>query len=69
MVYLSFDLFWFGIFIINGDIILLFLLIILIFNLHLLVLKEEDFLQKKFNDLYSIYKQSTPRYFLKPIKK
>jgi len=62
-IYLFFDFFWLGMFIINGDIILLILLIILSATLHLIILKEEKFLQRKFKDLYENYKKSTPRYF------
>lgn len=62
-IYLFFNLFWLGIFIINGDIILFFLFVVLSITLHLLILKEEEFLERKFRDLYTNYKQSTPRYF------
>ncbi len=62
-IYLFFEFFWLGIFIINGDIIILILLFVLILTLHLIILKEEKFLLRKFKNTYENYKKSTPRYF------
>jgi protein-S-isoprenylcysteine O-methyltransferase Ste14 len=62
-VYMFFNLFIFGIFLINGDYVILILLGFVMVSLHLLILEEEKLLKKRFGQQYDCYRQSTSRYF------
>jgi protein-S-isoprenylcysteine O-methyltransferase Ste14 len=62
-VYMFFNLFMLGKFLINGDIVILILLIIVMVSLHLLILQEEKLLSRNFGHIYDHYRSSTPRYF------
>jgi protein-S-isoprenylcysteine O-methyltransferase Ste14 len=62
-VYMFFNLFMLGKFLINGDIVILILLIIVMVSLHLLILQEEKLLSRNFGHIYDHYMSSTPRYF------
>lgn len=62
-IYLFFDLYFFGTFFINGNIIFLIYSIILAAILHIQILREEKFLRKKFRHKYEMYCKSVSRYF------
>ena len=62
-IYLFFDLYFFGTFFVNGNIIFLIYSIILAAILHIQILREEKFLTKNFGNKYEIYSKSVNRYF------
>lgn len=62
-VYLFFNLFLAGLFLINGDFSILILLMLIIASLHRIILEEEKLLLKTFGSVYESYKRSAPRYF------
>ncbi|MBM3710653.1 MAG: isoprenylcysteine carboxylmethyltransferase family protein [Actinobacteria bacterium] len=62
-IYLFFNLYFFGTFLINGNIIFLIFTIILAAVLHIQLLREEKFLIKVFGKKYTDYMQNVSRYF------
>lgn len=62
-VYLFFNLFLLGKFLINGDYVILIIFFCVMVSLHLVILEEEKLLQRRFGQQFNHYKQSTPRYF------
>lgn len=61
-IYLFFNLYFFGTFIINANIIFLIFTIILASVLHIQIIREEKFLVKVFGKEYTNYMQSVSRY-------
>lgn len=61
-VYLFFNLFIGGLFLINGDYLLLVLSVAVLTSLHQLILIEERLLHKRFGTAYQEYTANTPRY-------
>jgi protein-S-isoprenylcysteine O-methyltransferase Ste14 len=62
-VYLFFNLYLTGLFLLNGHFIMLALLFLVMVTLHLLIAEEEAFLERRFGIIYQQYKKKTPRYF------
>lgn len=62
-VYLFFNGFAAGIFLINGDYLMLALFVFVAAGLHLLILQEERTLRRKFGSAYAVYAAKVPRYF------
>ena len=62
-IYLFFDLYFFGTFLINGTLLFLLFLLSTAGNLHYQILQEERFLTKAFGIAYEDYRTRTPRYF------
>lgn len=62
-VYLFFNLFLSGLFLINGDFFILILSVAVMISLHFVILEEERLLLKNFGSAYRNYKRLTPRYF------
>ena len=62
-VYLFFNLYLFGFFLLNGDYLILVLNAIVVLSLHRVILEEEKLLHERFGGIYQNYTESTPRYF------
>ncbi len=62
-IYLFFNLYFIGIFFINGNLVFLIFAILLGIILHLQLLREERFLIKTYGRRYSDYKQNVSQYF------
>jgi protein-S-isoprenylcysteine O-methyltransferase Ste14 len=62
-VYVFFNLYFFGIFLINGNLIFLIFTVFIMVNLHFMILEEEKFLIKTFGKEYKNYIAATGRYF------
>ena len=64
-IYICFVCFQFGMFMLFGNFIYLLSSIILFFWIHYqVVLKEEEYLEKKFTDIYERYKENVPRWII-----
>ncbi len=61
-IYMFFNLYFFGIFLINGNLIFLIFTILIVINLHYMIKEEEKFLIKSFKDEYLNYSFQTGRY-------
>ncbi len=61
-VYLFFNMFLGGIFLINGHLLMLAFLALVSGSLHLLILEEEKLLERRFGSVYEDYRKTTPRY-------
>ncbi|MHB1355613.1 MAG: methyltransferase family protein [Anaerolineae bacterium] len=62
-VYLFFELYFFGTFLINGQVVFLVATCLLIPLLHWTIIREERFLSLHFGQLYTEYCQQVARYF------
>jgi protein-S-isoprenylcysteine O-methyltransferase Ste14 len=62
-IYLFFDLYFLGAFLINGSFIFLLFALFVSVNLHYQILGEEKFLQRQYGNQYEVYLNDTPRYF------
>ena len=65
-VYLFFNLFNGGLFLLNGDFLIFFLMITIVFSLHFMIINEEKMLYAQFGQQYVRYINKTPRYFDMP---
>jgi protein-S-isoprenylcysteine O-methyltransferase Ste14 len=61
-IYMFFNLYFFGIFLINGNLIFLIFTILIVINLHYMIKEEEKFLMKSFKEEYLNYSFQTGRY-------
>ena len=61
-IYMFFNLYFFGIFLINGNLIFLIFTILIVINLHYMIKEEEKFLIKSFKEEYLNYSFQTGRY-------
>jgi len=63
-IYVFIDLWFIGIFLINGTLIFLVLAVLAIAAQHWQILREEDFLKKRYGEAYESYRKKTPRYLI-----
>jgi protein-S-isoprenylcysteine O-methyltransferase Ste14 len=61
-MYLFYDLYFVGTFLINGALIFLVLAVLLIVNLHYLIIQEEKFLGLTYGEYFRTYSYQTRRY-------
>ncbi len=62
-IYLFFDLYFFGTFLINGNLIFLVFALLLGIIMHIQILREEKFLLSAYRNMYSDYMNNVSRYF------
>ena len=62
-IYMFFNLWFLGTFLINGTLVFLCFALFTIINLHCQIIEEEEFLQKIHGSAFSEYCKKTPRYF------
>jgi protein-S-isoprenylcysteine O-methyltransferase Ste14 len=69
-IYLFFDLYFLGTFLINGSLFFLLMTILVALNLHFQIVQEERFLANAHGAVYEVYCAKTPRYIAwpKPIR-
>jgi protein-S-isoprenylcysteine O-methyltransferase Ste14 len=61
-IYVFFDLYFLGTFLINGSLFFLVMTVFVALNLHYQILQEERFLTSVHRGVYEAYRASTPRY-------
>jgi protein-S-isoprenylcysteine O-methyltransferase Ste14 len=61
-IYVFFDLYFVGSFLVNGTLLFLLLAAFAVANLHYQILREEQFLSQVHGAAYDIYRAQTPRY-------
>lgn len=62
-IYLFLDLWFIGIFLINGTLVFLVFAILAVFHMHYQILREEKFLDELYGQPYNDYRSRTARYF------
>ncbi|MGZ5436980.1 MAG: methyltransferase family protein [Pyrinomonadaceae bacterium] len=63
-IYVFFGLWFIGTFLINGTMIFLVFAVLAIAVLHWQILREEEFLKKRYGEAYETYRKTTPRYLI-----
>lgn len=63
-IYVFIDSWFIGIFLINGTLIFLVLAVLAIAAQHWQILREEEFLKKRYGEPYESYRNKTPRYLV-----
>ena len=63
-IYVFIDCWFIGIFLINGTLIFLVFAVFAITAQHWQILREEEFLKKRYGEPYESYRNQTPRYLI-----
>jgi protein-S-isoprenylcysteine O-methyltransferase Ste14 len=63
-IYVFIDCWFIGIFLINGTLIFMVLAVLAIAAQHWQILREEEFLKKRYGEPYERYRKKTPRYLI-----
>jgi len=61
-IYLFFNLYFWGTFLLNGTVVFLLFALVIAVNLHLQILVEEEFLLRRYGPVYQSYRLRTGRY-------
>lgn len=68
-IYLSFILLYFGIFLLDGALVLLIFAVLLTVNIHYLIIEEEAWLAARYGAAFRDYRATTGRYLTRPAKR
>jgi protein-S-isoprenylcysteine O-methyltransferase Ste14 len=63
-IYVAFNLFFIGMFLLNGTIFFLIFALLASVSVHFQILREEQFLSKQYGERFDAYRKRTPRYLI-----
>jgi protein-S-isoprenylcysteine O-methyltransferase Ste14 len=63
-IYVAFNLFFLGMFLLNGTIFFLIFALLASVSVHFQILREEEFLSRQYGESFEAYRKRTPRYLV-----